>query len=306
MRRARRRRSTRSTIIVPFLLFPVRLETKFDHSGNQPRLRVRIFPDEVNVSTHDPLLSQSERDAGAAYWAERGTSCSAWRDGERRSAELGAWTLLATRYGGPRARYIARQTKPADWPPADPGQRAATCAEPPADDEPVRLSHSVAPPRPACCRTISSFSASTRTTRWWRAPSASRSRTLLMLGPDPEALEAELARDTAGRLEADPKLDWLINFERAVEVGMAVTMDVPAEQARTGFHRVVAIGAKLSMDPGGERRCRSRNCSPNIASPAESTCFGTARRPTTATACRRPSPPIFRRTKLWSSRKSTT
>ena len=43
---------------LPFLLFPVRLETRFAHDQDGTRLRVRIFPDDILISTHDPLLSR--------------------------------------------------------------------------------------------------------------------------------------------------------------------------------------------------------------------------------------------------------
>ena len=128
---------------VPFLMFPVRLETKFAHGADGMTLRVRIFPDDINISTHDPLLSEGETEAGGAYWQERARALSL-SSGERRAADLGAWTLLATRYGGPRARYIARKTRPAAWPPAEASFGSAP--PPPPEEEPVRLTHSVAPP----------------------------------------------------------------------------------------------------------------------------------------------------------------
>ncbi len=118
---------------VPFLLFPVRLETKFARDVNGASLRVRIFPDAVNISTHDPLLSQGEQASGAAYWAERARALGLGAD-ERRGVELAAWSHLAARYGGPRARYVARTTKPAVWPPAEPGTGTPAPVAPPEDD----------------------------------------------------------------------------------------------------------------------------------------------------------------------------
>ncbi len=227
---------------VPILMFPVRLETKFAHGDGGMRLRVRIFPDDVNISTHDPLLSAGERAAGVAYWAERARAQSLGMD-ERRAAELGAWNLLATRYGGPRARYIARTTK-SDPQPAP----AASPAPAPEPEAPVRLSHSTAPPR---ARLLPDYFVVIGIGHDGKEVARALGKPIpdsLMLGPDPEAPEAELSRGADGRLAADPRLDWLINFDRAVEVGMAVTLSVPPEQQRVGFHRIVALGAKLTMD----------------------------------------------------------
>ena len=107
-------------------------------TGRGVDLRVRIFPDDVQVSAHDPLLSKAERDAGNAYWVDRTNALSLASD-ERRNAEQGAWSMLAARFGGPRARYIARKTKPNGWPSPPPGAPA-----PPP--EPVRDALSGVPP----------------------------------------------------------------------------------------------------------------------------------------------------------------
>ena len=231
----------------PFVMFPVRLETKFAHGAGGMRLRVRIFPDEINISTHEPLLSEGELGAGAAYWAARAAAL-ALEDDERRGAELAAWTALARRYSGPRARYIARQAKPSVWPPAD-GMGGGTPAPSPLEEEAVRLSHSIAPPRAVLLPDYFIVFGLDHDGKEAARAIGKPIPDSLMLGPDGEALDAELKRGNDGRLAADPKLKWLIDFESAVEVGMAVTLDVPPEQQRLGFHRIVAIGAKLTMDP---------------------------------------------------------
>ena len=232
----------------PFLLFPVRLETKFRHDQAGLSLRVRIYPDAINISTHDPLLSDGEVEAGLRYWAERGAALGL-PDDARRAREAAAWTLLAARFGGPRARYIARQSRPAPWPPAgDPG-----IAPPPPDpldeDANVRLSHSVAPPRARLLPDRFVVIAYDETGKEVARARGKPIPETLMLGPDPEAFDAELSRGPDGRLAADPKLRWMIDFEAAIDAGMAVFLDVPEGLAAKGFHRVVAFGIKLSMDP---------------------------------------------------------
>src|SRR5688572_9071811 len=54
---------------VPFLLFPVRIETKFmknDNGGDE--LCVRVYPDDVAVSSHEKELTQFEITGGQTYW----------------------------------------------------------------------------------------------------------------------------------------------------------------------------------------------------------------------------------------------
>jgi hypothetical protein len=234
---------------VPFLLFPVRLETKFAHGSDGVHLRVRIFPDNVNISAHDPLLSEGERASGAAYWAARTRALALDADG-RRAAEVAAWTMLASRYGGPRARYVARQTEPAVWPSQDGVPLGAAPSAPStAEDDTARPSYSSVPPRARLLPDYFTVIGLDHQDREVARAIGGRIPDTLQLGPDPEALEAELKRSDDGRLATDPKLAWLVDFDKAVEVGMAVTLPVPPAQARAGFHRIVALGAKLSMDP---------------------------------------------------------
>ncbi len=59
----------------PFLLFPVRIETIFATATSQrgapmTELRVRVYPDEILVNTHEPTLTDHEVDAGQLYWTE--------------------------------------------------------------------------------------------------------------------------------------------------------------------------------------------------------------------------------------------
>jgi hypothetical protein len=99
----------------PFLLFPVRIETIFapvtGRGGTE--LRVRIFPDDIVVHTHEPVLTDREVDAGRLYWVELVAAAHLKDEQERR--RRAAWRHLVDRFGGPRAAWIARNTKPTDW-----------------------------------------------------------------------------------------------------------------------------------------------------------------------------------------------
>lgn len=218
----------------PVLLLPVRLETKYERDG--VTLRVRIFPDDIHVSTHDPALSAAEAEAGTVYWSERSRVLGLPAD-EKRTAENGAWSLLAKRFGGPRARYVARTAKPAGWP--APGGAAVT-------GDASRDALSGTPPRTRLLPDFFVVSA-------FDADGAVLARELgnaipetLQMGPDPEAPVASLQQDTSGNLAADEKLAWLIDYMSAVEVGMAVSLVMPA---RRPVARIVALGVRFSLRP---------------------------------------------------------
>lgn len=88
----------------PILLMPMRIETRF--RGDE--LWVRIYPDQVLVDTHEPRLTQSEKDAGLAYQA----SVKEATEEQQRSA----WRQLARRAGPERAAWIAKVITTSDAP----------------------------------------------------------------------------------------------------------------------------------------------------------------------------------------------
>ena len=67
---------------LPLLLLPVRLETRFFRKPNNKwELRVRVYPDDIHVDSHEPELTSSEVEWGAAL-LEAGLEV-----GERRVAD---------------------------------------------------------------------------------------------------------------------------------------------------------------------------------------------------------------------------
>lgn len=96
----------------PFLLFPVRIETRFRTAtprGTQPErarvaaqqeLLVRIYPDDCSIDTFEPLLSQSELTDSKAYWM------NIWRAGGIENYQRGAWSNLVSAHGSGRAGWL--------------------------------------------------------------------------------------------------------------------------------------------------------------------------------------------------------
>lgn len=85
---------------IPFLMLPVRLETRFMTIDDSKELWVRIFPDAIAVHTHEEALTEDEFNAGITYWLEL-WKASQEEDPENRGRnEKGAWRALAEAYGG--------------------------------------------------------------------------------------------------------------------------------------------------------------------------------------------------------------
>ncbi|MCU0680743.1 MAG: hypothetical protein MUF34_00505 [Polyangiaceae bacterium] len=85
-----------------FALLPVGLDARWDGQ----RLRVRVWPDVLHTTAHDPKLSPEEIDAGQAYW--QAEVAAAGNDQARRAA----WDELAERFGSGRAAWVALSLTP--------------------------------------------------------------------------------------------------------------------------------------------------------------------------------------------------
>ncbi len=100
----------------PFLLFPLRLETRFKTVNEQPQLWVRVYPDECSVDSFEPLLSRKEVNNAARFWAEyysAGKPADPLHPDEKTlDKQKAAWALLVKAHGDGRAAWITRQLVP--------------------------------------------------------------------------------------------------------------------------------------------------------------------------------------------------
>lgn len=104
---------------LPFLLFPVRVETRFKSgAGNKPELWVRIYPDDCLIDTFEPTLSGTEITAARRYYIE------SWKAGGIETQERAAWRGLVGSVGAGRAAWILK-----NFAPLNPGAKPAKATE---------------------------------------------------------------------------------------------------------------------------------------------------------------------------------
>ena len=70
----------------------------------------------------------------------------------------------------------------------------------------------------------------------------------LVAGPDPSADPDSQLKQQDGELIVPDEMKWMVDFDRAVEVGMGFRIDLNNDQATNGFSRVLVIGLRLSAD----------------------------------------------------------
>ena len=236
--------SSSSTIARRSCCFRSASRRKFGARPRADELRVRIFPDDIAITHHEKELTAGERGR------RRGLLASAARAGQRRGrwpptreAETrAAWHLacLALRRLPrqlDRARRRSRPTGPGPTP-------IPTALVPPVlDDQAGGLERHAALHRAArslrrhrsqrgtTIRTVPRRAWSPTTCRW--APIRCRPR-------------ASSTRGANGRLEISDDLRWLIDFDRAVAVGMGIRVPLTPQEAAEGFDRIIVLGVRLS------------------------------------------------------------
>ncbi len=193
---------------LPFLLFPVRVETRFMTIEESKELWVRIFPDDIAVHTHEKTLTQDELHAGITYWQEMWTASRENDADKKTELEKGAWRALAESYGSYRAAWIASETKPETLE----VDEVEDLQFPEFDVETLKQeSWSRAP----CSRVmpdkfvVMTFSGDQNV----HTEIGNLIPDPLYLGPEPQRSETEFVQ-VEGELQMGENLEWLRNFDR--------------------------------------------------------------------------------------------
>ena len=223
----------------PLALFPVRLETRFfaQPDGNF-ELRVRVYPDQVHIDSHEPELTAQEKLWGEHFWEEF------WRAGNDEEARKRAWQQLVERFDANRAAWIARVLKPLNA--ADRPTNPVPANQP--LPKPIRF------PTPAL---------KTDNETWSRAPLArvlpdrwvvvAYSRGVLITtifgkdipdplaaGPDPKAT----VDPPDDQLAVDDGMKWMVDFDEAEKIGMGLRLKLSKDVATVGLDLLLVMGVK--------------------------------------------------------------
>jgi hypothetical protein len=228
---------------IPFLLLPVRIETRFVKTERVNELLLRVYPDDISIHTHEAVLTDKEVAEGEKYWkalfqAEKGNAA------EKEDRKKSAWSFMATTFGGQRSAWIARETKPLNW---------ITLATLENEDKLVFPAYDL-----------------TKTADWSRAP---RTEILpdkfvvilyegdqivkeivgsiipdeLFVGPDPMDAEAAFEKKD-NSLVFGEEYNWMSDFDKAVASGMGFRIPLTPQQAENGFSKVLVLGVMLSAE----------------------------------------------------------
>ena len=227
---------------LPFVLLPVRMETKFARVGDTAELRVRLFPDDIGIAPPVAAVSDSERGLGEAYWRARTDAKQNPGNRDLRSAYEGAWNALAAAAGAYRASYIVRATTP-----ANPDAAASDLQfNDPAPPQTPPVPRAELLPDRFVVLTYATNAAEGSLHEVGRAVGAAIPDDLVV-GPDPSLQDSWLTRDPAtGRIVVPDALKWMVDFDAAASVGMAVRIPLSPPYDTAGFDRVLAVGVRAA------------------------------------------------------------
>jgi hypothetical protein len=195
----------------PIVLLPVRIETRYRNDNAQ--LAIRVVPDTVHVDAHDTRLTAPEAAVGATYASASG------------DARLVAWRSLAAQFGPARAAWIAAamtsQSKP--------GSRTQEWARAPQ---------------------------TTVLPDFWVARGYANGAPIFTVPGNPIPARLALGPSLGGvaassPLPIDEDMRWLVEFDRALGVGMALVVDLPTKGQP--LDQLIIVGVKTTLSPTDSR-----------------------------------------------------
>jgi hypothetical protein len=208
----------------PVLLLPVRLEAVYFDNDGGPELRVRVYPDDVHVDSHEPALTEGERQAGVAYWR------AAWAAGEDATRRQAAWQALVGASGSTRASWVRESLTPLNAPPGEP-------QFPQVEIRPEAWTRAA---QTQLLPDHFEFSAYRDGAMVWRHPGAPIPDSLAVgIAPQPGAGEAG-----TDALAFDDQSRWLVDFDLAVAQGMAIVISLADANERFDLLTVVGVGTQ--------------------------------------------------------------
>ena len=218
---------------VPIVLLPIRLETRF--SSDRRTLRIRIFPDQIHKDDHEPELTDAELAVGQRYWRSR------WAAGADAAEARAAWEAIAATHRPPRARWIVAVTTPVNV--ATLGQGEPQFPDVARKDGVwTRTARAALLPKQWVAL---GYRGDREVFRVWSATVAST----VAMGPSPETSAPPSTPD--GELPIDDGMRWMVDYRRAFDDGMAITIadsDVSGGLAE-GVDTLIVTGLDWSLDP---------------------------------------------------------
>jgi len=217
----------------PILLYPVRVEARFmegsaAHSPSE--LWVRIFPDDIHIDTHEEDLSIEEINAAEKFWEQY------YEVAGNTESELGVWRALVTLLGDKRAAYVKEAHQPT--------------STSPLTFPNVTYPHLDSWTRPPMAKGLPDYFVVTGYNGGVKdvEQQGNLIPDPLIVGMDPQQ-GAGFEEDANGNMVFEEDMLWMVDFTKAMEIGMAVKLPLTLAQSTSGFELLTVLGVRISASP---------------------------------------------------------
>jgi hypothetical protein len=229
----------RLSAAIPIVFFPVRLETRFDRTTAPGVLKVRIYPDDIFFDTHETELTREEVTAAKTYYDTLG------KDVGLLHAEQPLWDHITRTMSPERATYVLRVMAPT----RDGDGNVVSYPDPTlAPSTWNRPGEAILPDRwVAVAYRAGQVPLVTVALNKVQEPLT------LTVDPNTDPANAVDVPGSGGLFKIDQRIAWTVDYDRAVDAGMAITINLRSTAEATdvtgGFDRLVVFGVKTSMPP---------------------------------------------------------
>ena len=224
---------------VPLALLPIQIQTRFVTRAGQAKLLVRVYPDDIHIDSHEPLLTAAEKEWGQRYWE------LIWPAAGDEEILRRAWEQLDQRFGARRSAWVARRLTPTNL-----AQRPAAGASTPAPIFPILSAEKdSAWTQPALAQLLPD--------RWVVFGYVGGTRVVLEVGA-PILLPLAVSLDPSGPVPAvaddealaiDEGTRWMVDFEEAERVGMGIRVVLPVGTAAPNLDQILVFGLNGTFNP---------------------------------------------------------
>ncbi|HRF66820.1 MAG TPA: hypothetical protein PK850_12745 [Ignavibacteria bacterium] len=208
---------------------------------DEQQLWVRIFPDDISISTHESKLTNDEYSHGINFWE------GIWYLGNDEENQLIEWNKLCSKYGINRSMWIVNKTKPINY---DKKPVLSVSQDDPLTEKPLFNTPALAAGRditPKSNVMPDKFTAIL-------IKGTTRKEFDGKLIPDPLIVGINSANspvteesENNSDEEIPDEIKWLTDFDEAEKIGMA--MKIPLDDDfKDGFDKLLILGTKFSVD----------------------------------------------------------